>query len=386
MNYNNIFKEFNQYKEYNLFGRYLEIDTIQKLILNLPNSFSVKEIGRSVNLLPIYAAYWGNGKRKILGWSQMHGNETTTTKALFDLVNYLTIEKESEFVTTLREKCKIVLVFVLNPDGAIAYSRLNANHVDLNRDAKEATQPEMIALQRLYYDLKPNLCLNLHGQRTIFSAGLNPKSATVSFLSPSVNSTRSLTSERIVSMQLISEMNTMLQDFIPNHVGRYDDSYNPNCIGDHFQLQGTPTILFEAGHFPNDYNREETRKFIFLAYIKLLQSFVLNDYKTKNYSTYFDIPKNQKLFYDFIFRSVEIDTTNYDLAVHYEEALSNSTIHFIPKLVQVNQLNNSFGHTDIIVSSKLQSINGERIQKLPSINTIIQEICTEHKVFDLKKL
>ena len=57
----------------------------------------------------------------------------------------------------------------------------------------------------------------------------------------------------------------MYQHYIPNQVGRFDDSFNINCVGDYFTAQNTPTILFEAGHFKEDYERDEVRKFIFIS-------------------------------------------------------------------------------------------------------------------------
>jgi hypothetical protein len=40
--------------------------------------------------------------------------------------------------------------------------------------------------------------------------------------------------------------------YIPGQVSRFDDGFNINCIGDKFQSH-VPTILFEAGHFQDDY-------------------------------------------------------------------------------------------------------------------------------------
>ena len=58
-------------------------------------------------------------------------------------------------------------------------------------------------------------------------------------------------------MEVIIKMNNVLQNVIPNQVGIYDDSFNINCVGDSFQSKGVPTILFEAGHYKNDYSREK---------------------------------------------------------------------------------------------------------------------------------
>ena len=51
-------------------------------------------------------------------------------------------------------------------------------------------------------------------------------------------------------MEVIQVMNSALQQYLPNQIGRYDDGYNDNCVGDYFQTQGTPTVLFEAGTLP----------------------------------------------------------------------------------------------------------------------------------------
>lgn len=386
MDFTYIYKRFDDFKDKQISGRYLDLNLLYQKINQLPIDFDVKQIGVSVNHLPIYVAFWGKGTKKILAWSQMHGNETTTTKALFDLVSYLTSQQNTDWCAKLKENCSLAIVFVLNPDGAKMYTRVNANNVDLNRDALKATQPEMKALHQLYHDFKPDLCLNLHGQRTIFSAGMQAKPATVSFLSPSVNETRSLTSARMTSMRLISEMNSVLQKFIPQQVGRYDDGYNPNCTGDHFQSLGTPTILFEAGHFPNDYAREETRKLILLSYLKVLDSFVFEDINNIDYSSYLSIPQNQKLFYDIIFRNIQLDKQTFDMALQYEEVAQNKKLNFIAKVSQVNQLENFYAHKEVDINHKKIRINGLEIQKTPSINAIIQDICTDNDVFDLKNI
>ena len=101
----------------------------------------------------------------------MHGNESTTTKGLFDLLNSF-YQKDSE--ARLRDCLKTVaLLFIpmLNPDGAARYTRENVNKVDLNRDAHEMQEPESQVLRNAFEDFKPDFCFNLHDQRTIFGAG-----------------------------------------------------------------------------------------------------------------------------------------------------------------------------------------------------------------------
>jgi hypothetical protein len=76
MNYLELHKE---YKANSLFGRYITLNDIEPLLSN----FSTEIIGKSVLGKPIYKYIVGYGKTKVFMWSQMHGNESTTTKALF---------------------------------------------------------------------------------------------------------------------------------------------------------------------------------------------------------------------------------------------------------------------------------------------------------------
>jgi hypothetical protein len=187
----------------------------------------------------------------------------------------------------------------------------------------------------------------MHDQRTIFSAGTNPFPATVSFLSPSFNEERELNVTRKKSMSLIASASLMLEKFIPNQIGRYDDSFNLNFIGDFFQAQGTPTILFEAGHFPNDYAREETRKYIFLALLKMVQDICL-DVEDQLIDVYFEIPENKKLFNDVIVRNVKSeDSTIKDIVIQYKEVVEDEHINFVPFIEKIEKNIPFFAHREI---------------------------------------
>ncbi len=147
--------------------RYLPPSALYSFFEGLPETVSRKVIGRSVNDLPISLLTLGKGKVKILMWSQMHGNESTTTRALLDFIPWFVDTPQKH----LQEAFTLCVILQLNPDGAQAYTRLNANGIDLNRDAVDLTQPESKVLHDLYTLEKPDYCLNLHGQRTLFAAG-----------------------------------------------------------------------------------------------------------------------------------------------------------------------------------------------------------------------
>ena len=265
----------------------------------------------------------------------MHGNESTTTKALFDFLNLL--NSGTELARKLLSTFTFYAIPILNPDGAKLYTRANANSIDLNRDSQDLSQPESKVLREAFESFKPDYCFNLHDQRTIFGVSDTGKVATVSFLAPSYNEERGINDSRLKAIELIAGINSFLHD-----------SFNINCIGDTFQSLGVPTLLFEAGHFSNDYNREETRKYIFIA---LLSSFTIlseNDIVINGINKYLNIPQNKPVFYDFMYKNVKI---NYDgiekitnFAAQYTEELIENKIYFNAYIVEIGELEGYYGH------------------------------------------
>ena len=112
-----------------LSGRRIPYDTIAPLLNAMDNTlFSTKQAGSSEKNTPIYSVQIGNGPRKILLWSQMHGNESTGTKAMFDLFKFLDHPENLDHIkAAVLNKCSLVFVPILNPDGADAFTRVNAN-------------------------------------------------------------------------------------------------------------------------------------------------------------------------------------------------------------------------------------------------------------------
>ncbi|MCK0191155.1 M14 metallopeptidase family protein [Arenibacter sp. F20364] len=327
-------------------GRYVTHKDIDLFLSSVPNDYKIRTEGASVEERPIKSITIGKGELKIMMWSQMHGNESTTTKAVLDLMNFL--KSDSDLARSILTNCTLKIIPILNPDGAMAYTRVNANKVDLNRDAQERTQPESVVLREIYGDFRPDYCFNLHDQRTIFNVGNTPRPATVSFLAPAHDPERSISKTRGISMQLIVAMNEELQKHIPGQVGRYDDGFNSNCVGDTFQMLNIPTILFESGHFPKDYDREETRKYIFTALLKAIEVISKSTIGQYNLDSYFDIPDNNKLFFDIIIRNIHILDSNSELgtsaAILFVETLVDGKIEFKGKLEEIGDLRGKFGH------------------------------------------
>lgn len=327
------------YKNKNLQGRYLTIQNIESIIKKLPDNFQVSHLGNSFNDQSIYKIKVGTGKIKLLFWSQMHGNETTGTKALFDLFNFIINPLALE---TLRDKIlkETTLTFIpmLNPDGAKAYTRVNAQNIDLNRDAVNFVAPESKLLHKVLNDIKPNYCFNLHDQRTIFSVTEANNPATLSFLAPSVDIERTVTVGRKETMKLIVGISNDLQELIPNQIGRYTDEFYPTATGDNFQKKGFNTILIEAGHYQNDYQREIVRKFNFIALISgINHTFSAKD---TDYTSYFKIPNNEKKYTDLIYANLIIKSEKKIVEIYFNETLNNNKIEFIPEFKELETIDN----------------------------------------------
>ena len=362
----NLEQLFNQYKEETIQGRYITLDSIGPLLQKLNTNDQLKIIGKSVLGKPIYSYEIGEGKTKIFLWSQMHGNESTTTKSLFDFLNVL--HSGSELAQQLLNAFTFCSIPMLNPDGATLYTRVNANKVDLNRDSQELTQPESKLLRAIFESFKPDYCFNLHDQRTIFGVSTTGKPATLSFLAPSYNEEREINESRLQAINLIASINEVLQEYLPNQIGRFDDSFNINCIGDMFQYLGVPTLLFEAGHFADDYEREKTRKYVFMALIASFKTLSENVIVSNGIDIYLNIPQNKAVFYDFIYKNIKI---NYDgieiitnFASQYKEELIEDKLCFNAYIAKIGELEDYFGHVVYDGKEALYRDNYENIPKL----------------------
>ncbi len=332
------------YKEVSVQGRYVVNEQLITFFKTQGLHGSIETIGYSVDKKTIFCLSMGTGPSKVLMWSQMHGNEATTTKAVLDLINFL--GSKTPTAIDILKNCTLKIVPILNPDGAAKYTRSNANEVDLNRDAQDLDQPESKVLRTVFEAFQPDFCFNLHDQRTIYNVGNTPKPATVSFLAPAHDLERTISKTRAMSMRLIVAMNHELQKHIPGQVGRYDDGFNANCVGDTFQMLNTPTILFEAGHYPDDYGREKTREYIFHALLTALNCVAKSEVDNYRQQDYFNVPENKKQFFDVLVKHVPLANSSKteDIGILFSERLKDGTIVFEPEIKKRGDLRGFYGH------------------------------------------
>ncbi|HJD85875.1 M14 family zinc carboxypeptidase [Empedobacter stercoris] len=321
---------------------------------DLKNYFSLKssqkeQIGTSFLGNEIYKLSFGTGEKRLLIWSQMHGNESSGTRAMFDVINFF--EQKSELAQTILSQLTIDFIPMLNPDGANVNTRRNAVGIDINRDflAKQSTEIHILLDQVVKGNYQT--LFNLHDQRTIFNVGQTAKPATLSFLAPSYNVEEDVNEVREKTMGIIQSMNTALQQVIPGQVGRYTSEFYPMSTGDNFTKMGYPCVLFEAGHFANDYQRNTTRKYNALAILAGLNALATQD--KFPFDNYLSIPQNGQKYLDILIRNVQLKNEDkfsfVDLGIYFEDEYNeeNNTVDQMAKIVEIGDLRKFIGHLEI---------------------------------------
>ncbi len=312
-------------------------------------SYDKEKIGESFLGNSIYKLSFGNGNQHVLIWSQMHGNESSGTRAMFDVLNFL--QTDDEVAQTILSQLSFDFIPMLNPDGANVNTRRNAVGIDPNRDFLAQQSTEIKVLLQQINQSSYDVLFNLHDQRTIFNVGDTKEPATLSFLAPSYNVEEDVNEVRQKTMGIIQAMNTELQKVIPGKVGRYTSEFYPMSTGDNFTKMGYPCVLFEAGHYPNDYQRNETRKYNALAIIAGL--YALATQSEFAFDQYESIPQNGSKFLDVVLRNVKVEHVNQsslvDLGIFYEDVYDAATNTVIEKgkITEVGDLRKFFGHLEI---------------------------------------
>lgn len=317
MNIQIILSNYATFQEKALTNRFFKHEDIIQLINQLPSQFIVKQLGKSVLGRTINGITWGKGKTKIMLWSQMHGDEATGTMALFDLFNFL--QQDNETVQLLAKNCQLHFIPMVNPDGAAVFTRRNSQQIDINRDFLNEVTPEAKILKQYREKINPDFGFNLHDQTTLWSVDETLKPATLSFLAPAIDKQLSIDQTRQNAMLVIADMFKDLHELLPEHIGLFDDEFEPRAFGDNFQKAGTSTILIEAGGYKNDPEKQEIRKFYFAAILSGLKSIATKSYEQQKLANYFAIPKNNKQIFHYLIHNIVLKDIKVSIGINYEE-------------------------------------------------------------------
>jgi hypothetical protein len=314
-----LWDDYDRYKEPVITNRFFKHSDIVPLIEKhaATGLFKNEVLGTSTQGRSIHHLTIGQGKTKVLLWSQMHGDESTATMALFDVFNFFSAKDGYDSLRNfLLSNLELHFVPMLNPDGAQVWQRRNALDIDINRDARLLATPEGKILTRIAKELKPTFGFNLHDQSVFSTAGYSRHPATISFLAPAYNYEKDMNDVRIKATQLILVMDRVLQTKIPGKVAKYDDEHDPRCFGDNFQGLGISTVLIESGGYPRDIEKQHIRKVNFYALLTAFESLAKESYANEDLAAYDTIPENSRFLYDLVIRNVAVEKAGQLFTTH----------------------------------------------------------------------
>lgn len=336
------------------FRRIKRVD-IEPFIAELSNNplFDVSKLGESVQGRDINLIKLGNGPKTVLLWSQMHGDESTATRAIFEIFRFFATDDSLNHIKKeILDYVTMYFIPMLNPDGAEVFERRNALHVDLNRDALRLISPEARILKEVRDRYEPEFGFNLHDQSKHYNTYKTDKTAAISFLAPAYNYDKDVNDGRGNAMKLIVSMNKTIQEYMPGHVGRYDDAFEPRAFGDNIQKWGTNTILIESGGNIGDPEKKELVKINFMIMLHALHQIAREGYKTNELSEYYSIPENDRKFFDILIRQAIVSYGNQlyiqDIGLYNSELEKNpENIALIHAVGDLGDLSTFYGYEEL---------------------------------------
>lgn len=376
-----ILEHYEEYKERSLNERRIKYQDIQPLIKKWKEyaGFKVQKVGTSIEGRELSLISVGSGETDIFLWSQMHGDESTATMAIFDILNFLADDSFQEVKNSLLNEVRLHFLPMLNPDGAQEFQRRNALGIDVNRDALRLQSPEARTLKRVRDSLEADFGFNLHDQSRYYNAEGTSKPATISFLAPAYDFEKSINSVREAAMKVIVEMNRELQAHIPGQVARYNDDFEPRAFGDNIQKWGTSTILIESGGYQGDPEKQEIRKLNFLAILSALFSISEESYKNVAVDVYKTIPRNDSKLFDLKLIGLEYDllgeTYILDLGINHGEISTGegTDFYYRGRIADQGDLSTGYGYKEADVSGYKVTpgrIYPEKLQDLQALEQL----------------
>lgn len=318
-----------QYRVTEISERRFTHDAFWRAVQPSVNSTQLRteQIGTSLLGRPIRSVTFGNGPKKVMLWSQMHGDESTATMALADIFRFLAEAPNDSLRERLRKGLTIVFIPMLNPDGAEVFQRENAVGIDVNRDARRLSTPEGQTLKKMHERFKPDYGFNLHDQNARTRVGRRGLQSAIALLAPAYDSVLSYNSVRGGARLVAAALATMFAHEIPGRVAKYDDAFNPRAFGDLMQQWGTSTVLIESGALPDDPQKQRLRALNVAGILGALDAIGTGSYQVVNADVYESLPYNQGGAFDVLVMGGQLVLPGkapmpVDIAINYDDAVA----------------------------------------------------------------
>ena len=382
-----LYDSYDQYKFKEISSRRFKHDELVKHLSTISSRLdgiaTVKELGtsaegRSINLVTV-----GTGKTKVLLWSQMHGDEPTATMALFDVLNYIGIHRDTKEIREILNNSTLLMIPMLNPDGAERFQRRTSQGIDMNRDAERLQTPEARILKNARDTYKPDIGFNLHDQDPRYTVGETGKVSTIALLAPAFNTEKDDNPVRVRAKKITAEIADILRQFIPDNISRYDDTFEPRAFGDNIQKWGTSTILIESGGWNNDPEKMFIRKLNCVALLSVFYSIATGSYEKTAIADYESVPFNTKNLYDVILEKTTLRFPDErpaivaDVGINFEEIRDSAGKYKrIARVVDLGDLSVFYAHEKISGEGKIidaSKVELNDVVNVDSLRTVLSQ-------------
>jgi hypothetical protein len=263
---------------------------------------------------------------------------------------------------------------MVNPDGAQQFRRGNYLDIDINRDAIRLQTPEGKILRNTFDLIGADFGFNLHDQNVRYTTGNSHNNATISFLAPLFDNKGSINNTRGNAIKMISGLTRILNNYIPGHIARYEEDFEPRSFGDTFQGLGTSTILIESGGWRDDKEKQFIRKLNFILLLSAINGIIDKEYENETYDLYNNLPFNKESLYDLVLRNLRIRKENMisliDIGININEEYDEDSgvTKIRSSLEEIGDLSNIYGSEEYDLSGYyVESIGSIKIGGNPEL-------------------
>lgn len=318
------------------------VETLSRLHRDHPADFHLCPLSTSVEGRPIHRVDVGRGPTRVVLWSQMHGDEPTHTVVLLELLNALFGPANPDWAQLILSQLSLTMVPMLNPDGAVRWSRFNAQAIDVNRDARRLATPEGMALHRLISEDHFDFAFNLHNQnRQMTVDGVHL--ASVSLLVPPLDDEDTETPWVRRAKCVAGQFVRAIRPYCGPLISRYDAGYMPRCFGEWVQSQRVSTLLVEAGGVPPNANVIWLQRVHFCGLAAALHAIAAHQLDDENLSDYLALPRSSsERAFDLLIRDIQVKHTSgvsaLDLGINFGTESAPGRIHDLGDLQDAGAL------------------------------------------------
>lgn len=263
---------------------------------------SSRTAGESAEGRSIRHITFGEGPVTVLLWSQMHGNESTASMALADMIRFFHDSPDHPLARRIAEGATIHMIPMLNPDGAERFQRRNAQAIDVNRDARRLQTPEGRLLKAVNDEVQPDFGFNLHDQSAAVRVSGTDLGVAIALLAPAFNEARDVDDKRRRAMQVATLLMEAMEPLVGQHIAKYDDTFNPRAFGDLMGAWGASTVLVESGAWQDDPQKQHLRKANFVGILAALDAIATGRYAEYDPNVYEELAYNGRRVPDLLIR------------------------------------------------------------------------------------